>query len=76
MTNWYIHFVRVPAVNNLAGYRALNANITMQDKGIYSWTNMIKYILDTSSHSHIWTSKRYNLLSISSQQLEDPFTSL
>ena len=31
----------------------------MQDKGmIYSWTNMIKYILDTSGHSHIWTSKR------------------
>lgn len=48
-------------LNNLPDDRvvkdALNANNIMQEKGIYTWTSMIKYILDITGYSSIWRKK-------------------
>ena len=34
---------------------ALKDNEIMQEKGLYSWTNMIKYILEMSGYSDVWS---------------------
>jgi len=37
---------------------ALGANLDMQQKGIYTWTNMVKDILEKTDNSEIWINKK------------------
>ena len=52
MIKYWLRMIRSPKEKLIA--MALDSNLQMQDQGLFTWTSMIQYILNSCNFSNIW----------------------